>query len=1031
MANNNDGQIVLGLDIPKTVSQINADIKKLQGQLDQIKATGALDTSATIKQINAQIATLQAQLNNINIQANVNMNNSTKTSAQQTGQQIGKLISDSAEQAISRVSSPAIGRYFKIDSSTSNQFRTEMEKLVSEWTNAKGKLTDINIQTRTSYDKDADENITRLHQATVTYKNELDEVIKKTIAWRQIGTTMNANGEETVLRGFVEVAGQYSKSLDTVSAKTDTFIDKRKQAVANFEIDLQKIQSRVSDQGASKPIKDQTHIDALETQYNEVNNAIQRLNASTKDTFTDTRIEVEKAIATLENLERQYRNAETTATSLRSKDISTVKSQYSSKLDVLVEKMQSSGVYSSGFQKGADSLRGILDNATDSSGLTQFLNGLDKLEAGYKRAKASADAFNQTQKVGIKVSGLESSISDLQRISPEIDRFEAEINGAKVTIKSLGEDLSKVSTQSDFSVVNEKWKAFTKAAEASGIAIRDFGNVTDSITQKVDKIQLLSKEGKFTSQISSVTSDYNRLSQVTDVLKADFKELNRLEEVLNTSTDADTLINSYEQFNTTLQKVKNSISVMDDQGLMYAEQKKIDNLAESVLKFRDNNTKMSKELRNQFTGVYDKLINGTKLTDKEVKKLTQTFASLKLQVREAGQLGQSFGDKMKNAMQKFGEWGFATGIVTKTTSEISRAVDELINLDNILTEISKTSDLTEQELKKLGDTAFESASKYGKKASDYLTGVQEMYRAGFDNAEEMAELSILAQSAGDMDSTLSNDYILATNAAYKYKGSVEELNKVLDSQNYITNNAAISMKDIADATTETASVAAQYGVEIDELSALIATATANTRESGAEVGTALKSILINLQDTTSKPVADTFDALGISMTKVVDGAETLKTPIELIYELADAYNSLPEGDIMRANILNEIGQKRHANTLAAVLSDVDGLNHMLELYNSNLADNSAYKEAEKSANNWQGSINKLNNSFQDLVQNFANSDAIIKAINMVDSLVKAVDKLGAVGTIGLGAGLFAGFKNIGRPKMFGLVLNMPITISVL
>ena len=54
------------------------------------------------------------------------------------------------------------------------------------------------------------------------------------------------------------------------------------------------------------------------------------------------------------------------------------------------------------------------------------------------------------------------------------------------------------------------------------------------------------------------------------------------------------------------------------------------------------------------------------------------------------------------------------------------------------------------------------------------------------------------------------------------------------------------------------------------------------------------------------------------MTKVVDGAEQLKTPIELIYELADAYNSLPEGDVMRANILNEIGQKRHAKVCVVI-----------------------------------------------------------------------------------------------------------------
>ena len=99
---------------------------------------------------------------------------------------------------------------------------------------------------------------------------------------------------------------------------------------------------------------------------------------------------------------------------------------------------------------------------------------------------------------------------------------------------------------------------------------------------------------------------------------------------------------------------------------------------------------------------------------------------------------------------------------------------------------------------------------------------------------------------------------------------------------------------------------------------------------------------------------------------------------------------------------------------------MDSLNHMLELYNSNLADNSAYNEAMKSANNWQGSINKLSNSWADLVQNFADSDVIIGVVNLVNGLVQALDKLGTVGTIGLGAGLFAGIKNFGRPKMFGL-----------
>ena len=456
-----------------------------------------------------------------------------------------------------------------------------------------------------------------------------------------------------------------------------------------------------------------------------------------------------------------------------------------------------------------------------------------------------------------------------------------------------------------------------------------------------------------------------------------------------------------------------------------ASEQSIHNLANSILAFQQNNTKMSRSTKKELDTMYNSLINGANLSKKEVTELKTRFTQLKVQVRDAGQLGKSFGDSIKQGMGSFATWLPASQIIMKMVQSVTSAVSELKELDNILTEISKTSDLTSRQLENLGNNAFEAASKYGKTASDYLTGVQEMYRAGFDNAEEMAELSILAQSAGDMDATSSNDYLMATNAAYNYKGSVEELNKVLDSQNYITNNAAVSMKDMADATSESASVAAQYGVQINELSAMIATVASKTRESGAEVGTALRSIFVTLQDTTSKPVIEAFDSVGIAMTKFENGVEKLKTPIELLRELSVAFNELPEGAIERSQILTDIGKKYHANTLAAVLDDWTVYEDMLELYSQGMG--SAAKEAEKSSNNWSGSWNKVKNSWTDLIQNFADSDAIIGAINVLNKLIIAIDKLsealGGLPTLaGIGAGLFSGFKDVGRDKMFSLIV---------
>ncbi len=418
-----------------------------------------------------------------------------------------------------------------------------------------------------------------------------------------------------------------------------------------------------------------------------------------------------------------------------------------------------------------------------------------------------------------------------------------------------------------------------------------------------------------------------------------------------------------------------------------------------------------------------------------LKNLTKQLNTLKATIAAAGlppDALKKLTSQVENALKDISidnikstdikDWFSLNSAITFAASKAKEAVSELVELDSILTEIGNTSDLTEQQLEKLGDSAFETASKYGRTAGDYLTGVQEMYRAGFDNAEEMAELSILAQAAGGMKANSANDYLMAANSAYDFKGSVEELNKVLDSQNYITNNTAVSMQDMADATSEVAAVASQYGVEIDELSALIAVASSKTRESGSAVGNALKSIFAALQDTTNEPIADAFDSVGISMTKIVDGSERLKTPVELLKELSAAFHELPEGDSKRTDILTSIGSKNHADTLSAILDDWDSYESMLDLYSQGMG--SAAKDAEKSADNMQGSLNRLQNTWTDTVENVANSDAILTIVNAFNGLLsfinKVTDALGSLGTIGLGAGLFAGIKNVGSPKKFGL-----------
>lgn len=223
------------------------------------------------------------------------------------------------------------------------------------------------------------------------------------------------------------------------------------------------------------------------------------------------------------------------------------------------------------------------------------------------------------------------------------------------------------------------------------------------------------------------------------------------------------------------------------------------------------------------------------------------------------------------------------------------------------------------------------------------------------------------------------------------------------------------MSDMAEATSAAASVASNAGVSIEQLSAMIGTVEARTKLGGSEVGNALKALLVNLTNVNSRKIVDTLDKAGASMTEYVDGAERLRNPIDILRDLAETYNQLDENDPLKAEITTNIGQKYHANKLAALLTGWEDYEKMLQDYSE--GSGSAYNEAMKSANNWEGSLNRLSNTFTDFIGNFANSDAIIKFLNILNGgvtvLDKVTEKLGGLGTAATAIAGVLGAKGMG------------------
>ena len=67
------------------------------------------------------------------------------------------------------------------------------------------------------------------------------------------------------------------------------------------------------------------------------------------------------------------------------------------------------------------------------------------------------------------------------------------------------------------------------------------------------------------------------------------------------------------------------------------------------------------------------------------------------------------------------------------------------------------------------------------------------------------------------------------------------------------------------------------------------------------------------------------------------------------------------------------------------------------------------REAEKTANSWEGSLNRVKNTWTDTVENVADSDAIIRLINLFNDLLSTLNNvtefLESFGTLGAGLGV--------------------------
>lgn len=402
----------------------------------------------------------------------------------------------------------------------------------------------------------------------------------------------------------------------------------------------------------------------------------------------------------------------------------------------------------------------------------------------------------------------------------------------------------------------------------------------------------------------------------------------------------------------------------------------------------------------------------------EQEKTAQTANRLATEQERTARATQMAGDSAQSASGGFsilsgaiaGALGYLASraihyAIRKITQGIREALTEMKNVDTELTNISKVSGKTGDDLKRIGDAAYDTASKYGVAASEYLSAVYDMQKAGMgDQSEAMGELAVKTMLVGDTTKDVASKFLLSANAAWKLEGNMERLSKIVDEADYINNNYATNLDKLASGLPIVASVAAQAGMSAEETMAALGTITHVTQESGTKSATALRALILNISGQVGKFVTEEGEEFEVTAESVkslqgllekyakteMDAAKAageLVNPMTAIRALFKGMAESDLNDVELFNLLSSMGGKLRTNQLTALVQNYELFDEMLGKIGDSAG--TADNEISLMMQSWERKTQQLKNKWTELVANVVDTDLIKGGI---DGLTEIIDK---------------------------------------
>lgn len=561
-----------------------------------------------------------------------------------------------------------------------------------------------------------------------------------------------------------------------------------------------------------------------------------------------------------------------------------------------------------------------------------------------------------------------------------------------------------------------------------------------AIEAQVDKIQLSMDTGETESKIEALISRTNQWTDTEGKARISTESLtNALDklgiasnEYLKTPTEErqKALIEANEQLSIEYKKVASELRSMNAE---FAKDSAIDSLRQQYQTFYSENGKAHKVFGNQLKSAISELAHGAEVPKQRVAELKRELLDAKNACKELGLTGQTWFQSLGDKIKQLSTYLSGTVIIGKLLQTGKEMVDNVSKIDTSLMELEKVSDLTADGLERVTDRSFKLGKSLAKTGTDVLDAVTTFKRAGYDIEDSMsyAEQALKTTNISEnlKDAGQAADSIVNIMKGFKNE-TPEFATKINDAVNQVSNTEAVDFDNLIDGATRLSAVADQAGMSFEQM---LGTLTGGYEILGnmEKVATGQITIFSRLQAiqldgeeevSTVAKLQETFNNATKGAVNIVDQTTgQLRNVYDILDDVANVWYELDKNT--REALAIEAAGIRQKNVFLAMMQNWEGVKDAVESASDSVG--SADVENEKYIKSIQGRVENFERSVQQLSRTVLDSDIIKWFVDLGTTGVNAIDKIvntfGSLGTIGLGAGLFAGFKNVGGDKMYSLI----------